>query len=132
MRIAAVDYGLKRIGLAISDPRGTIALPLKTVGSFNEAVTALRPYLPLKRLVVGLPLTLKGERGEMAQRAEAFADKLSQTLQVPVHFIDERLSSKQVERDLAHLSRHKRTPHADSAAATLLLQTYLQQLENAP
>ncbi len=127
MRIAAVDYGLKRIGLAISDESHKIAFPLKTVASLKEAVALLRTRMPLSLIVIGLPLTLKGAKSEMARHVESFAAELSKTLNVPIHFLDERLSSKQVERDLSHLSRRDRASHSDTAAATLLLQTYLDQ-----
>jgi putative holliday junction resolvase len=136
-RIAAVDYGLKRIGLAISDESGRIALPLKMVPagqslkeSANNVLLALVPYKKeIAAIVVGLPLLFSGKRGDMADVVERFANALRQASPLPVETMDERLSSAQAERDLKEMaySRKERTQMIDSAAAALVLQTYLDR-----
>lgn len=137
-RLVAVDYGKKRIGLAITDPRGVVALPLTVVSSgksllqsVRAVLKALSPYLAeVKELIVGLPLLLKGTAGEMAKEVEQFAEILRQESQRPVVLFDERLSSKAAERALLEMghSRRERKEKSDATAATLLLQTYLSTI----
>ena len=135
MRVAAVDFGLKRIGLAVSDESRSIALPLTVVAagrtmaqSAANVLAALSPYR-LERIFVGLPLLMSGKKGEMAQAAEQFADALRSVAPCPVKMIDERLSSAQVERSLKEMemSRKERSGKIDAAVAALLLQTVLEQ-----
>jgi putative holliday junction resolvase len=136
-RIAAVDYGIKRIGMAISDEKARVALPLKLVlsgKSLRETVknvlNALSPYTgQINAIVVGLPLLLSGKKGEMAEAAERFAQALQKETTVVVKMMDERLSTSQAEKALKELSysRKKRTPIVDSASAAILLQTFLDQ-----
>lgn len=134
-RIVAVDYGKKRIGLAITDARGVVALPLTTISagrslaeSVKNVLQALTSYLPeIKEFIIGLPLLLSGAAGEMAQEVERFAEILRKESERPVSMIDERLSSKATERVLIEMghSRKERKAKSDEMAATLLLQTYL-------
>lgn len=136
-RIAAIDYGLKRIGVAISDPRARIALPLKVVqadkslkGTIKNVLSALSSYEgEIKTILVGLPLLLNGEVGEMAQAAQRFAAALQNETKIDVKMFDERLSTVQTERSLKELSysRKQRDKLVDSASAAILLQTYLDQ-----
>ena len=135
-RIAGIDYGLKRIGLALTDSMGKMAFPFKTVeggkkGVFHVA-EALRPYQrELTLIILGLPLLMNGKEGEMAQLVRLFAGELEAYLKIPVLLLDERLSSSQAEKSLKELSfnRKKRSAKIDTAAATLLLQNYLDTLE---
>jgi putative Holliday junction resolvase len=124
-RIAAIDYGRKRIGVALSDERKIIALPYKVVEGGLSALVALLLPLKLEKVLVGLPLLLSGKKGEMALEVEKFAQALGERLSVPIELIDERLSSRQVERELEALERKKRSAYLDTGAACLLLQTYL-------
>lgn len=141
-RIAAVDYGLKRIGLAISDEKRRIALPLKLAlsgKSLRETVKNVLNALSLyegqiEAIIVGLPLHLSGRRGEMAENAERFAAALQKETAIAVIMIDERLTTSQAERDLKALSysRKERTEIIDSASAAILLQTYLDKNYESP
>lgn len=133
-RIAAVDYGTQRIGLAISDEMGKIALPLKMVEAYGSmaaksVLSALASYQPLDTIVVGLPLMLSGKVGPMAELAKRFAAELQKLCSCPVEMLDERLSSAQAEKALKELSysRKGRVKLVDSTAAAMILQTYLDQ-----
>lgn len=133
-RIAAVDFGLKRIGLAISDPQGIVALPLKMLlaGStpIQNVLDALAPYKnELKTILVGLPLLLSGAKGDMALTVERFAAGLHAASNLPVECVDERFTTAAAERALKEMnqSRKKRTKSIDSLSATLLLQAYLDK-----
>lgn len=131
-RVAAIDYGRKRIGLAVSDKDRKIAFPVDIVEGGKKALQNIRASLPLKEvdlILVGLPLELSGIKGEMANLVEEFAKMLQSALNIPVELIDERLTSKGADVKLKELSlsRKARTEKLDMVAATLLLQTYLDQ-----
>lgn len=131
-RIVAIDYGKKRIGLAVSDKERKIALPVQTVEGGKKALQNIRASLPLKEvdlILVGLPLEMSGARGEMSQVVEEFAKMLENALNIPVQLIDERLTSKGADSKLRELSlsRKARTEKLDMVAACMLLQTYLDQ-----
>ena len=143
MRILAVDWGERRIGLAVSDPTGVIATALSTLtvrgrGDAVEQVAAVAVEREAVRLVVGLPLHMSGERGEAAAAAETFAAALRERTGLRVDLYDERLTSALSQRRL-HESG-VRTGHAkgrvDAGAAVALLESYLQRLaaagESAP
>ncbi len=127
----ALDLGDVRIGVAISDDERRVAVPLGTVRA--GAPQDLRTIAKLVRehdvalVVVGHPLSLAGERGEAARRAEAFAEALRSVLAVPVVLHDERLSTVQAERALgeAGLRGPRRRRAVDRSAATVILQSYL-------
>lgn len=129
MRVAAIDYGSKRIGLAISDENKRIALPWTIVDAgrnpIQNVLCTLKPRLhEIELILVGLPLLMSGVSGEMAEAAKAFAAALQKELTIPIKMWDERLSSKQIERDLP-LRRKGRSITIDSAAAALFLQSFL-------
>lgn len=136
-RIAAVDFGLKRIGLAVSDFSGTIALPLKRVdagktieASAQNVMNALKTYQgDLKVILVGLPLMMDGTKGEMALLAEQFAAALEKASNLRVECVDERLTSAQADRALREMemNRKERSLAVDSVSAMLLLQAYLER-----
>ncbi len=127
----ALDLGDVRIGVAISDDERRVAVPLGTVRA--GAPQDLRTIAELVRehdaalVVVGHPLSLAGERGEAARRAEAFAEALRSVLPVPVVLHDERLSTVEAERALgeAGLRGRRRRRAVDRSAATVILQSYL-------
>jgi len=134
-RILAVDWGERRIGLAVSDPRGIIATGLETlsVRGRDDAltrVTAVAGEVEAERIVVGLPLLMNGSRGEAAHAAESFAEALRERVGVPVDTYDERLTSTISERRLKEVG--VRTGHArgrvDQGAAIALLESYLSRL----
>ncbi len=131
-RIAAIDFGCKRIGIALSDEGQKIAFAHDTVpggkkGVLNTIASLRKKGGMIERILVGLPLLMSGEKGEMAKLAEAFAQELEQAMGVPVLLIDERLSSKIADQYLrsAALNRKERSQRMDAAAAALLLQGYL-------
>jgi putative Holliday junction resolvase len=131
-RVAAIDFGEKRIGIAMSDQRRTVALPVGTVEGGKQALQNIRASLPLKEvdlILVGLPLEMSGKKGPMAAKVEAFAKMLEDALGLPVLLVDERLSSKGADVKLKEISlnRKARTDKIDMVAATLLLQTYLDK-----
>ncbi len=129
-RIAAVDFGLKRTGLAISDAQGIVALPLKIRPANTPAaiLAALAAYAPAT-ILVGLPLLLNGTKGEMALAAERFAAALQALTSTPVECVDERLTTAAANRALKEMGRSRKqgTQVVDSLAATLLLQAYLDR-----
>jgi len=128
-RIAAIDFGLKRIGIAISDERQKIAFPLETVPNVAEIQKVLKKY-SITLILVGLPLLLSGKEGDMAAAVKKFAKDLEETTKIPVKLIDERFSSKIAEQSLReiHLNRKERSAKMDATTAAMLLQSYLDGL----
>ena len=132
MRIAALDVGEARIGVAVSDELGITAQGLGVVRRVGgrrdlEALGALlAPYAP-SRLVVGLPLDMRGTEGTAAARVRVFAERAAAHLALPLEFWDERLTTVAAERALleADVSRRRRREVVDKVAATLILQGYL-------
>jgi len=128
-----VDWGERRVGLAISDPSGVLASGLQTliVGGRSEAVRRVLEVAREEaagRIVVGLPLLLSGTRGEAAERAEAFASELRAASNLPVETLDERLTSALSERRLREsgVRGRKLKERVDQGAAVALLETYLE------
>ncbi len=129
-RTLAIDPGERRAGLAVSDPDRHVALGLPTfeAGPGRNFVDHLRELLQaygVTRIVVGHPLTLRGERGGAARRSEALARRLRHELGLQVELWDERLTTVESER----LLRGTRAPKGarDRMAATLILQGYLDR-----
>ncbi len=111
MRVLALDYGWARTGVAVSDPTGTIARPLGVVehAHTKAGLSRLRALVEeqgAERVVVGLPLTLRGERGEQAQETERFVQALRAVLTVPVETYDERFTSVLAGGDDARAAAH--------------------------
>ena len=124
MKVVALDYGSARTGVAVSDATGTIARPLGVVESAaSEAGLARLAELVLEEgaelIVVGLPLTLRGERGAQAQETEAFVEALREAVEVPVESYDERFTT-----GLATSVGSDDAPE-DARAAAHLLSSYL-------
>ena len=138
-RILGIDYGMKRIGLAISDETYLIAAAVETFEAskkMDETITSLVKRLEehqkekkydLKEVVVGFPLKMNGEMGFISDEVGLFADKLAEALSVPVIKWDERLTSVQAERAMMEgsFSRKKRTKKLDQISAVIILQNYL-------
>lgn len=131
--ILGVDYGTKRIGLAVSDPEGRMAFPLKTLIRKNlrqdlDAIRALADERDVGHIVVGLPLHMDGRRGPEAAAAEGFADRLHAATGRSVEMVDERLTSVEAERALRETGRTGRRGRevVDAVAASLLLRTWLE------
>ncbi len=132
-RIAAIDYGLKRIGIALSDANKKIALPLTTVEGGKKAIANISAALKgkeIEMILIGLPLLMSGKKGDMAESVEKFAKLLEAHFNIPVVLRDERLSSKHADAGLREISlnRKERSEKIDMVAATFMLQSYLDQL----
>jgi putative Holliday junction resolvase len=144
VKTLGIDVGERRIGLAVSDPSGTLARPLMTIEqSASPAATidrivreieALSADAPITLIVVGLPVRLDGSPDEATERARRFAAALGARLDLPVRFQDERLSSREAESRLAIRERdwRKRKRRLDAAAAAVILQDYLDERGGAP
>jgi putative holliday junction resolvase len=135
MRILAVDYGTKRLGIAVSDEDCTIAFPVsvETVKSDADAihrVVAIATEKHVGKIIVGLPRNMDGSEGPMAQQVQKFVANLQSSMSVPVEVLDERLTTVVAERSLLEgdLSRAKRKKIKDKIAAQVLLQGYLYSL----
>jgi putative holliday junction resolvase len=131
-RVMAVDPGEKRVGVAISDPSGTIAQPLRWIpaqpgSTLAERLALLAKELEAKELVVGLPARLDGSEGPEARAARQLANQLREVSGIPVVMVDERLTSVAAERALIATgeSRARRRQLSDQVAAALLLQGHL-------
>ncbi len=125
MKVVAVDYGSARTGVAVSDPTGTLARPVGVIERAGteaglERLVELISSEGAERVVVGVPLTLKGERGEQAIETERFVDQLRQAIDVPVEGFDERFTT-----DLAEQDPGSRNLPPDARAAAHLLTSYL-------
>jgi putative Holliday junction resolvase len=131
-RILALDYGTKRIGVALSDELGWTAQPLETIDRRSldrdiAHIAALVRSHEVARVVLGLPLQLDGRQGPAIEAMREFAAKLEAGLPVPLVLWDERLTTKAAEDLLiaAVVSRKKRKGAVDRIAAAILLQSYL-------
>ena len=111
MKVLALDYGSARTGVAVSDPTGTVARPVAIVAKvnkpagFNELVALIRAEEP-GLVVVGLPLTLKGEHGEQARETADFVERLRARIETPVEMWDERFTSVLADGDDAKAAAH--------------------------
>jgi putative Holliday junction resolvase len=132
MRVLSVDYGTARVGLALSDPTGTLAQGFSVLRRtsdeqvIREIVQVIREHA-VDQVVVGYPRNMDGTIGPRAQQCAAFAEQLQRSAGVPVTLFDERLTTAFAERTLIEggLSRRRRRQVVDALAAQLLLQTYL-------
>lgn len=137
-RILAVDYGERRIGLALSDPLRMIATPLPTLQRKRgkrppvQAILDIVQANDVDALVVGLPLTLEGTESDWTREVRAFGEKLAQRSGLSVAFVDERMTSVAAERAVRGLGLPKhereRKDRIDAAAAVLILQAHLDAL----
>jgi len=137
LRTLAVDPGSKRVGLAVSDPSGTIAQALSTepaepAATLPARLAAIAKAQDAGRIVVGLPLRLDGRYGPEAKAAQELADRLRQASGFPVELVDERLTTAAAEKSLiaGGVRREKRRTSVDRVAATLLLQGHLDSKHN--
>jgi putative holliday junction resolvase len=134
LRVLAVDPGSKRVGVAVSDPSGTIAQPLATVPAVPLETLASRLVLIAKqqeaeRIVVGLPRRMNGSYGPEAKSAQELAGALRKASGLPVELVDERLTTVAAERAMiaGGARRAKRRADIDRVAAALLLQSHLDR-----
>jgi putative Holliday junction resolvase len=132
VRILAIDPGSVRLGLALSDPSGTIAQPLSVITRRSEAedlkaIDELARKYSVELILVGLPRMMDGRLDAAARDAQAFGERLGRATGRPVAYWDERLTTVAAERYLIEQGkrRDKRRQEVDRMAATLLLQGYL-------
>lgn len=132
-RVMALDVGERRIGVALSDTTRVLATPLTTVratprAAAIERIAALVAQHEVADLVVGLPLTLSGLIGPQAQSVQAFVDDLRPAIAVPIHMLDERLTSVAAERMMLDLGvkPERRKARIDEVAASIILQDFLE------
>ena len=131
-RLLGLDIGERRIGVALSDPLGITAQRLtiierQGVAQDLSAIAELVTTHQVEAVIVGLPLTMRGETGEQAKLVQALAEQLAARISCPIRFIDERLTTAQSERALLETdtSRKRRKGLIDQLAAQLILQSYL-------
>lgn len=137
-RIVGIDYGMARIGVAISDPHKIIASPLKTIPvqkSLKLTVEMLLKELKdysIEEFVIGMPYKLNGKLSFSSDETNFFIEELKKQSSAPIKIWDERLTTMQVERAMkdGNMSRKKRSKVIDAACATLILQSYLDQHDN--
>ncbi|MGE4554038.1 MAG: Holliday junction resolvase RuvX [Desulfovibrionaceae bacterium] len=134
MRALAIDFGLKRVGLAVCDPEGLLASPYGLIERttraklFDDLLDILQKE-GVERVVVGLPLDLEGRDTETTRQARNFAASLARRTDVPVELYDERLTSAQAEDQLREAGIRcpkRRKTRLDSQAATVLLESWLR------
>lgn len=130
----AIDYGKKRVGIALTDLLKITAQPYETliIRKKEQLISAIKKIAEeedVEKIIVGLPLHMDGSESKAAEVSRSFADELSRVLSIPVEMWDERLTTVEAERTLiekANLSRLKRKNKIDKLAATFLLQSYME------
>jgi putative Holliday junction resolvase len=128
MRIAALDYGTRRIGVAVATTEVGIAFPATVLPNDLERVARWLQQEGVQRVVVGAPYLPWGEQGAQMQAVQVFAEQLRQRLGIPVELYDERLTTAEAERRLreGEMPREKREAVVDAVAAAILLDAYLR------
>jgi putative Holliday junction resolvase len=135
-RVLGLDYGMRRIGVALSDGLGLTAQPLETVvnkaDQVMERLQAIIASRQVSKIVIGLPKHLNNQEGVKADEARAFGARLQQATGLPIEFIDERLSTVAAARILmeSNLSGQKKRQVIDKLAAAIILQTWLDSQKN--
>ena len=137
MRVLGLDVGERRIGVAVSDPTGTIARPVTVVQRRSRAndfaaIGALVAEYGARLVVVGQPLTLDGKIGPQAREVERYAQSLAQALPVPLRMWDERYSTLTAEdaiRESRGRGKRRRESEVDAVAAAVILQAFLDSQE---
>lgn len=131
-RILAIDYGARRIGIAITDPLRMFSIPLSTIPNDRNMWTALLRIFDsyeIELVVIGYPLKESGEKSSSTEMVEKFRDELEKKIQQEIIFIDERYSSEIAQQRILELvpSKKKRRDKSlvDKNAAAVILQSYL-------
>ena len=130
MRYLAIDYGLKRTGLAICDPRETIASPLTVFEGQKKLKDKISEIVQLENveaIVIGLPLNMDGTESDLSRRVRKFGQQLSEDIELDIIFHDERLSSFNAEKKMAgQMTRKRKKKRLDAVAAAEILQSFLE------
>lgn len=140
MRVLGIDFGERRVGLALSDPTATLASPLPTLKRRAgkrpplKALADLATEHQVAAVVMGLPLALDGTETDWTRHVRQVGDALGERLAVPVHYLDERMTSVIAERRLRSLGLRKKDreqkERVDAGAAVLILQLWLDRRES--
>ncbi|HSG48832.1 MAG TPA: Holliday junction resolvase RuvX [Longimicrobiales bacterium] len=135
MRVLGIDFGEKRVGMAVSDPTGTLASPVGTLQRRRgkrpplQALAQAATDYQVEKIVVGLPLTSQGEEDAWCREVRAVGAALAERTGLAVVYVDERFSSRQAERHIrsSGLPRHRREEkdRVDAGAAAVILQAFL-------
>ena len=130
--VLGIDYGARRIGLAVSDPDRTFAFPAgflerRDPGRDLAALRELADAREVVQIVVGLPIHMNGREGPEARAARAFAEALRRETGRDVDLVDERWTSLEAERAAREAGRRPKAGEIDAAAATLILRTWLER-----
>jgi len=135
MKILGIDYGEKRIGLALSDPSNTVARSMKVLKrnetrSWLGEIKAIVHQNKVEKIIIGLPRNMNGSLGEKGKEVLAFVKVLEKVVRVPIVTWDERLTTVSAEKVLrqAELSRKKRKDILDKLSACIILQNYLDSI----
>ncbi len=131
-RILGIDFGDRRVGLAVSDLLGITAQPIGfiVIDGANDAVFKIAPYIKeydIKKIVLGLPKNMNGDEGERAEKTRRFGEKLKSAFDIEVHYFDERLTTVYADHTLNALNvkGKKKTGKKDALSAVLILQGYM-------
>ena len=138
-RLIGIDYGMSRLGLALSDERQIIATPFRTIQAEKKAGKTIIKIVDtlaeiqqmyaceIEEIVVGMPLMMSGKNGLVADEVKHFVELLSKSTSIPIKVLDERLTTVQAERSLreSDMSRKKRSKVVDIVSAAIILQSYL-------
>ncbi|MEZ4386505.1 MAG: Holliday junction resolvase RuvX [Candidatus Krumholzibacteriia bacterium] len=132
--LIGLDYGTRRIGIAVSDEAGKVALPVGVhVEGRDGSVLVQLADLALSRgaegVVLGLPLRADGSEGDIARRARRFGERVGAALGLPVVYVDERYTSQAAARQIALRGRPARRGEVDDVAAQMILQDHLDRLQ---
>ena len=131
-RILGIDFGKKRVGIAISDPLCMIAMPLETVErkKIEEGINKILERFPVKHIVIGYPLRTDGKKGKRAEEVEKFAKKIKEKFNIEIELWDERYSTVEAERIIMDMGKKpsRNKGKIDRIAASLILQSYLDSL----
>ncbi len=134
-----IDYGTKRIGLAVAEDTLRVATPLPMVPTCPNIIDTISAIIDVARdygadeFVVGLPLNMDGSEGPQAKLTRQFGDQLAGTAQAPVHYWDERLTSHEAEMKLGQtgFTHGQKKTRMDGIAAQILLQEFIEALDDA-
>lgn len=132
MRYLAIDYGVKRTGLAICDAAETIATPVSVITGQGGLIAKIIEVIEdekIEAVVLGLPLNMDGTDSSQTKKVRGFGEQLAANKEIPLHFQDERLTSFEAEQKLAGLgiTRKKKKKHLDAIAAAAILQAYIDK-----
>jgi putative Holliday junction resolvase len=135
-RILAVDFGEKRVGLAISDPMGIIAQPLTTIHRQDDEqlIAELKDIVntfSVGRIVIGIPYRFNGKKSKMADEIEKFSEQMTRDLSIPIVFEDERFTTRMAEATLHMMGKKvgQSRGKIDQIAAAHMLQSYLKRIK---